>query len=58
MPTRVISLKIDEELLEEIDSAARELGLSRSELIRRILKDYVEQRKKRPTPFRVVRLYA
>lgn len=37
---RVICLKLDDELLEEIEAVARELNISRSEAIRRAIRAY------------------
>ena len=34
---RVVTFRVDEELLERLDEAAARMGVSRSELIRRIL---------------------
>ena|GEM_PF-697701 len=40
---RVITIKIDEELLERIDLSARKYGISRSELIRRAVIRYLSK---------------
>ncbi len=39
----MISLKVDESLLNALDSLARSSGLSRSEIIRRALLKYLEE---------------
>lgn len=38
---RIVTLRIDMELLEELDSLARLLGVSRSEVIRRAIEIYL-----------------
>ncbi|MEM4665298.1 MAG: CopG family transcriptional regulator [Sulfolobales archaeon] len=43
MKLRVISLKIDDSLLNALDAAAKNSGLSRSEIIRRALLRYLEE---------------
>lgn len=54
---RVISLKLDEELLERLDSYARMKGVTRSEVIRKAIELYLrlEDYKVQPPP-RVIRL--
>jgi metal-responsive CopG/Arc/MetJ family transcriptional regulator len=39
----IISLRIPENLVEEIDSLAMERGISRSELIRKAIRLYIEK---------------
>ena len=39
---RIISLQIDDELLKAIDRISLKLGLSRSDIIRLSLKEYIE----------------
>lgn len=39
---RVVSIKIDESLLNTLDSVAKAKGISRSEIIRRALVHYLE----------------
>ena len=41
--SRVVTLKVDEALLEQVDEAARLLGWSRSELIRRAVMKYIKE---------------
>ena len=45
MTLRVISLKIDEELLEKIDRYCFIHGISRSELIRKAVIEYISNRR-------------
>jgi metal-responsive CopG/Arc/MetJ family transcriptional regulator len=40
---KVISIKIDETLLNALDAAAKNTGVSRSEIIRRALVRYLEE---------------
>lgn len=40
---KVITLKVDENLLQALDDAARREGISRSEVIRRALVRYLEE---------------
>jgi len=42
MGLRVITFKAEEKFLEEIDLTAKELGLSRSELIRSALESFIK----------------
>jgi len=39
--TRVITFKVDEDLLYELDIRARQLNMSRSRLIKTIIKEYL-----------------
>ncbi len=45
---RIVTFKIEEDLLEEIDRIAREMGGSRSDVIRRALILYVSRVSKNP----------
>ena len=54
---RVISLKVDEELLYTIDEYARRKRISRSELIRRAIRDYISENESRPYITRRVKVY-
>ena len=47
---KVITFKLNEELLEELDSIARLEGTTRSEIIRRAIQLYIRLRKKRYSP--------
>ena len=40
---RTVALKVDEELLERLEEYARRRGISRSELIRRAIEEYLKQ---------------
>jgi len=40
---KVISIKIDESLLNAVDTVAKNTGISRSEIIRRALIKYLEE---------------
>jgi len=65
---RVISLKLDEAVLEEVEAIAREEGVSRSEVIRRAVSKYLRERRPQGqlitgqgqgapyTPYRVVKI--
>ena len=44
MALRVVSIKMEEELVELLDELARRRGLSRSELIRRAVLEYISER--------------
>lgn len=48
---RVISFKIDEDLLEELNRYARERGVSRSSVLRAALRLYLDRVKGRRKPF-------
>jgi len=43
MPMRVVTFKVDIELVDEIDRAAKRLGMSRSELIRKAIIEFLKQ---------------
>ncbi len=56
---RVVTFKVDEELLERLDSFARLKGLPRSEIIRRAIELYLRlEEKKQVIQPKVVRLYS
>ena len=56
---RVVTFKVDEELLERLDSVARLKGVPRSEIIRRAIELYLRLEEKRQTiQPRIVRLYS
>ena len=42
MGLRVVTLKVEEDFLEKMDLAARRLGLSRSDLIREAIENYLK----------------
>jgi metal-responsive CopG/Arc/MetJ family transcriptional regulator len=42
-PLKVISLKVDENLLQALNDAAKREGVSKSEIIRRALVRYLEE---------------
>lgn len=44
MVKRVISVKLDEEMLEEIEILSVTMGMSRSDIIRRAIQSYIENR--------------
>lgn len=44
MPKRLVNIYIDKNTLEIIDRMAREKSLSRSELVRAMIEDYVRRR--------------
>lgn len=46
MPKRTVIIHIDRNTLEIIDRIAREKGLSKSEVVRSIIEDYVEKRRR------------
>ena len=42
---KVVTFKLDIDTLRELDEVAERLGMSRSELIRRALEDFIRERK-------------
>lgn len=44
---RVVSFKVDEDLLELVEEFARRRRITRSELIRRALRDYISMQRPR-----------
>ncbi len=56
---RVVTFKVDEDLLERLDSFARLRGVTRSEVIRKAIELYLrlEERKQTIQP-KIVRLYS
>jgi len=44
MGLRVVSVKLDEAVLEEVEAIAREEGVSRSEVIRRAVSKYLREK--------------
>lgn len=55
---KIVSFKIEEELLAHVDSYANKIGISRSELIRRALRQYLKDRDyDKPYITRRIRVY-
>jgi len=56
---RVITFKLDEETLEELDKLAMRKGKTRSELIRRAIEMYIANHKQKQYPIvaRRIRVY-
>lgn len=57
IPVRVVSFKVEEELLDIIEEYARRKRISKSELIRRALRDYIRERGEKPYITRRVKVY-
>jgi len=65
---RVVTVKLEESVLEEVETIAREEGVSRSEVIRKALMKYLRERRPQGqlitgqgqgapyTPYRVVKI--
>jgi len=53
---RVVTFKIDEELLYKLDVYAVKLGMSRSELIRHLIKEYIREKSKSNFNYKTVKL--
>ncbi len=54
---RVVSFKVDEDLLRMMEEYAREAGIPKSELIRRAIRKYITETKRRPYISRRIRVY-
>ena len=56
---RVVTFKVDEDLLERLDTYARLKGITRSEAIRRAIEKLLREEEPRiaPTP-KVIRIYS
>jgi len=54
---RVISFKITEEMLDIIEEYARKKRISKSELIRRALRNYIREHEEKPYITRRVKVY-
>ncbi len=54
---RVVSFKVDEDLLELLEEFARKKKISKSELIRRALRNYIRDSSERPYITKRVRVY-
>jgi len=50
LPMRVVTVKMEEELVEAIDVFARLRRMTRSELIRRAVREYLEKHGERVDP--------
>ena len=56
---RIITFKIPETLLDELDELARAMSITRSEALRRAVAEWISREKKRISPQpRIVRLYS
>lgn len=53
---RVVTFKVDEFLLEELDRAAKSLGITRSEVIREALINYLRLSRKKAIDIKKVML--
>ena len=54
---RVVSFKVEEDLYEILEEYAWKKKLSKSELIRRALRDYIHQSEEKPYITRRLRVY-
>jgi len=54
VPMRIITFKVDEELLREINEACIRMGLCRSELIRLAVKYYIRREARSEPMIRIV----
>lgn len=54
---RVVSFKVEEELLDILEQYAERKRISKSELIRRALRSYIRENEERPYITRRVRVY-
>lgn len=54
---RVVSFKLDEDLLEILESLAKKKHLTKSEIIRRALRNYINESQDRPYITRRIRVY-
>lgn len=54
---RVVSFKVEEDLLRMLEEYARERGMPKSEVIRRALKRFLEQSDLKPITTRRLRVY-
>ncbi|MEB2837049.1 MAG: ribbon-helix-helix protein, CopG family [Desulfurococcales archaeon] len=55
---RVVSFKVEEDLLRMLEEYARMRGMPKSEVIRRALRRFLEQSDLRPVVTRRMRVYA
>ena len=54
---KVVSFKVEEELLDIIEGYARKKKISKSELIRRALRNYIREHGEKPYITRRVKVY-
>ena len=54
---RVVTFKADDDLLRIIEEYAREAGLPKSEVIRRAVRFFILERRRRPYISRRIRVY-
>ncbi len=54
---RVISFKADEDLVIALEELARRKGIPKSEIIRRAIKQYLQQGQEKPFMTRRIRVY-
>ncbi len=54
---RVVSFKVEEELLDILEEYARKKKISKSELIRRALRNYIREHEEKPYITRRVKVY-
>lgn len=54
---RVVSFKVEEDLLEILEEYARKKKISKSELIRRALRNFINENEERPYITRRIRVY-
>jgi len=54
---RVVSFKVEEDMLELIEEYARKKRITKSELIRRALRQYINGMEERPYITRRIRVY-
>ena len=57
MALRVVSFKVEEELVELLERVARERGLTKSEVIRRALRQYLVKSDLKPFVTRRMKIY-
>ncbi len=57
IPVRVVSFKVEEELLDILEEYARKKKISKSELIRRALRNYIREHEEKPYITRRVKVY-
>lgn len=54
---KVVSFKVDEDLYNLLEEYAREVGVPKSEVIRRAVREYILNRRKKPYLSKRVRVY-
>ncbi|MCE4609696.1 MAG: ribbon-helix-helix protein, CopG family [Desulfurococcales archaeon] len=55
---RVVSFKVDEELLEVLEEYARRKNITKSEIIRRALRNYIMNTNDKPFITRRIKIYS